>query len=256
MVVYVEVLFINNFTLLLFVQYLCGVLLRSKNIMFRLIFTSLTGSIIYIVSLYLNAYGFILLALIPFLLTALIANYSHAKDYLTAVFVFIALYFACIGSAVFVAYLANMEAVNIIYFLGNIPFYISVSFIVITFLICYIKRRLLSINITNSNIFDAEMVNGHFCCRTKAYYDTGNTVFTKNGERVVIVSEYIYNKLMPASNEDVKVATISSEYTMPVTPILLKIYFNDGVNKIYKVMAGKGKIDTDRYKIILHKDMR
>ncbi len=81
-------------------------------------------------------------------------------------------------------------------------------------------------------------------------------VCTKNGEWVVIVSDVIYNKLMPAPSQEVKVATIKDEYSLLVTPILIKIYFEDGVNKIYKVMAGKGKIDTDRYKIILHKDMR
>lgn len=256
MVVYVEELFINNFTLLLFVQYLICVLTNNKSNFWKILISSILGSVFYIYSLYLDDYGYVLLALLPFFNTALILRFYHIKDYLTSVFIFIAIYFAIIGSSAFIAYLYGMKAVNLLYLFGNVPFFVSVSFIIITFIICYIKKRLLSINNLNYNIVRAEMINCNYCCRTNAYYDTGNMVCTKNGEWVVIVSEYIYNKLMPAPQNEVTVATVASEYAMPVTPVLIKIYFEDGANKIYKVMAGRGKIDTDRYKIILHRDMR
>lgn len=256
MVVYVEQLFINNLCLLLFIQYLTCVLTNKKAIFLKIVILSCLGSIIYIFSLYIGVWGYVVLALLPFINILLIDKFYHIKDYLTSVFVFVLIYFALLGSSAFLAYLSGMKAVNILYFLGYIPFFISISFVIITFLVCYIKKKLLNVNRLNSNILRVELVNSNYCCRTNAYYDTGNMVSTKNGEWVVIVSEVIYNKLMPAPCEEVKVATVASEYTMQITPVLIKIYFEDGVNKIYKVMAGRGKIDTDRYKIILHKDMR
>ncbi|NLL56139.1 MAG: hypothetical protein GX242_02885 [Clostridiales bacterium] len=256
MVVYVEELFINNLCLLLFVQYLTCLLINIKARPVKIILVSLFSSLIYIFSLYIGFWGYLMLIFFPFLIVSLLKNFTHIKDYLTAVFIFVLIYFALIGSSAFIAYLYGMQAVNILYLLGNIPFFISISFILITLFACYIKAKLLTILRLNSNILQVEIINSNYCCRTKAYYDTGNMVCTKNGEWVVIVSDVIYNKLMPAPSQEVKVATIKDEYSLLVTPILIKIYFEDGVNKIYKVMAGKGKIDTDRYKIILHKDMR
>lgn len=255
MVVYVEELFINNLTLLLFVQYLSCVLTNKNTDFGKILIAACIGSCIYIVSLYIGKYGYILLV-VPFVNSAIITRTYHIKEYLVFVFIFILLYFAIIGSSAFIAYLYGMDDVNILYFLGNIPFFISVSFASITLFVCHIKKQLKSFNSLNSNVLRVEIINCNYCCRTNAYYDTGNMVCTKNGEWVVIVNEYLYNKLMPAPSEYVKVATVVSEYTMQITPILIKIYFQDGMNKIYKVMAGRGKIDTDRYKIILHKDMR
>lgn len=242
--------------MLLFVQYLTLILLNKQINIIRLIISSLAGSIIYILSLYIDNYGYALISLLPFINTIILNSFCHVKDYLTSVFIFIALYFAIIGSSVFIAYLINIKSVNIIYFLGYIPYYISISCIVITFLIIYIKKELLKINLINENILKAEILNENFSCRINAYYDSGNMIYAKNGEMVVIVNENLYNELMPATNVNITVATITEEKCIPATPVLLKIYFQDGMNKIYKVMAGKGKIESHRYNIILHKDMR
>lgn len=256
MVVYVEELFINNLALLIFTLYISGVVCKAATSYIKINISSCLGAAVYVAALYLNEWGYPLLILQPFICVALAYRFCRAKDYLTTTFVFVMIYFALIGSSACLSYLYGTKAVNILYFCGSIPFLISISFIIITVLVLYIKKRLLVLNTFRNNILRAEVVNANFGCRTNAYYDTGNMVCAENGERVVIVSAELYNKLMPAPVVNVRVGTIGGEYDMPATPILIKIYFEDGANKIYKVMAGKGKIETDRYKIILHRDMR
>lgn len=256
MIVYAEYLFINYFTLLFLVQYLSCTLLNAPIYAFRCALAAAAGSILYICGLYTGGFGYLLLLAYPVFCMPLAVRIRHIKDYAIGISVYAALYFAILGAALFIAFLSGLRDINLIYLAGNVPFYISASAGAIIALALYIKKELLKINILNVNLFTAEVINGHCACRTIAYYDTGNMVCTKNGEWVVIVDESLYNRLMPAECEQVEIMTVADKHTLSATPIYLKIYFHDGGNKIYKAMAAKGNISTDRYKIILHKEMR
>ena len=92
--------------------------------------------------------------------------------------------------------------------------------------------------------------------KVNAYYDSGNQLQDpSSGEPMVIISKRLFNKLGCKSQSDITIKTLAGIKNIPTVALDFKIYFNKGMNKIYKVKAGITEDINENYDIILHTDM-
>lgn len=254
MTVYAEFVFLSNVVVDAFIGALSVIVLRAKIGAIRLFLFSITGGLVSCVYPLVGDYGYLLKALCALLLPVFLIKIDKFKTYCTIVAVFVAISFGMGGAvlALNVLFHSGLSFVDMTY--GRIPLIISCAglIIIILYSIC-VKNRVHIAN-KNGNVYKVSIKNDNGFCNCRAFYDTGNRVYTNYGERVIIVSERVYNKLMPAREEEISIYTPSGIDGIRTTDAELVIYFPSGVNKIYNVKAGKGRV-MGGVQIILHSDM-
>ena len=254
MTVYVEYIFMSNVVIDAFIAAFTVIVLRGKVSVMRLIFASVTGGIISCVYPLVGNYGYLLKLFCAVLLPVILIKIDKFRTYCTTVAVFLAISFALGG--IVLAFSVMLEKGLSFHSLtyGEIPFILSSAGLIVLIIYAILRKNYKKISSYNKNIYNVTITNGNGFCNCKAFYDTGNRVYTNYGERVVLVSERVYNKLMPAEEGTVYISTPQGSGFIPVVDAEIVIYFPSGDNKIYYVKAGKGQINGD-IPIILHGDM-
>lgn len=255
MTIYVEVIFISNFLIDLFICVLTLMINKSAFNAFRLIMCSTIGGISAAIYPLISSYGYIVKVITAILIPALLKKHKKFSEYAVSLstFLCVTLILGGLALSLTTVFSDSLTYEKLTY--GIFPILLSVSGILLIFLLKFLKKELIKTRNRNVLIYEATIANENCSLRCKAFYDSGNRVYTKNGERVVIVNSAVYNKLMPAQVFSVAVSTPAGSFGMPVTDAILKIYFGDGENKIYKVKAGKGNVAVGDTQIILHSDM-
>ncbi|MFA6867074.1 MAG: sigma-E processing peptidase SpoIIGA [Clostridia bacterium] len=257
MTIFVEDLFLNNFGLEILLLYLVCIVLNKKINYILLAMCGIFLAIIYIFCLYKQGYWLIVYIAVKPIIIFLFLQFRHIKDYLSYLFLYVVLNCACIGSVILILLILAKPTTNFLYYYGKLPIFVSAILVLLTIDVVYLKKSLIKTTKYNINLHKVEMVNGNgYCCQTIGYYDTGNMVCTKNGEGVVIVDEILYNKLKSKNTEQVIISTIAGTKKFFGTKVLIKIYLEDGTNKIYRATAIGSTLNSNKYKIILHNTMR
>ncbi|MBO5776127.1 MAG: sigma-E processing peptidase SpoIIGA [Clostridia bacterium] len=104
-------------------------------------------------------------------------------------------------------------------------------------------------------VCNVEILKDGKCAKTKAYWDSGNSIYDK-GVPVIVISNKLANKIALSSNETLAIKTVSGNAILPVTEVELKIYYDKKTHKLYQTKALiSDKMDLRGYDVILHKEM-
>ncbi len=255
MTVYVEIVFISNMLIDAFICVLTLFLLKERAQKSRVLICSIVGGLASMVYPIIATYGYVVKIITAIVIPLLLKRHKKFKSFCACFIVFLSVTATLGGLTLLVtnAFGDSLSYQTMTY--GTFPILVSTAGLIIVLLLSALKREVVSVRVKNSLTYDVVLSNPNAQVKCRAFYDSGNRVYTKNGERVVIVSEEVYNMLMPSTEEVVTINTPVGNSGMYVTDVELEIYFEDGGNKIYKVKAGKGTANIDGTQIILHSDM-
>lgn len=255
MTVYIEIVFLSNLLIDAFICLLTVFFLKVRPQKCRLIICSVIGAIASSVYPIFASYGYVIKIITAIIIPILLVKHKKFKSYCACFAVFLLITAALGGIVLFISSVFGDSLSYQALTYGTFPMLISGAGLAIVMLLFTLKREVASVRRRNLLIKDVVIGNRNISLKCKAFYDSGNRVYTKNGERVVIVNEDVYNMLMPSPEESVTINTPVGNSGMKVTDVELEIYFDDGINKIYKAKAGKGMLGIGGTQIILHSDM-
>lgn len=258
MTIYVEDVLLNSCAFQLLILYLSAVISDRRIKWLNIFFCAFVMAIVYTLCL---LGGGVIFMVVYFVISPVLflvfLQFRHFKEYITYLLIALVLKLSCIGIVFITSLFISINITSIFYIYGKIPAIGSAALLIISVDVVYLKKNLMKIVKSNINLHKVQLIgqNG-YRCQTIGYYDTGNNVCAKNGEGVIIMENGLYNKFEISGGERVIISTIAGSKTFYGTKILLRIYFEDGTNKIYKAIAVGGDIGTNKYKIILHNSMR
>lgn len=253
MTLYVEIVFLSNFMIDAFLGALTLFLLKCPLEVKRIGIFSLLGAIMSAIYPVLANYGYLLKISGLIILPIFLKKFSKFKDYLITLAVFLTVTVAA-GGLTFA--FANFTSVDLTYnelTYGVFPLVTSASGLILLSVAQYLKKELKLTHKKNSLYYEVYILNDRCKCRCRAFYDSGNRVYANNGECVVIVSDRVYNMLMPAESEYLGIYTAAGKYNMEITDAVVFV-LKDGEGSVYKVKAGRSNVATDT-DMILHSDM-
>ncbi len=255
MTVYVEIIFLSNFCIDAFIFCLVNTILKVKSSILRIIFAAFIGGLCSAVYPFIGQYANIMKIALGLVLPFFFRKIAIFKDYIITLSVFLTVSFSLAGCV----YLLNGFSLKNVSFspvtYGIFPILFCSSGLILTFMCGNTITKLLPQRTKNENYYKVVIENENARVSSIAYYDSGNRVFANNGERVVFVSEDIYNKLMPAKEKSIVVSTINGKRLVKTTDAKVQIYFGENENKIYYACIGLGNMENVDQKILLHAEM-
>lgn len=254
MTIYVEIVFISNFLIDAFLGAMTLFLTKNPLNVKRILLFSFSGAVLSTVYPLFSKFGYLLKIFGLVVLPVFLKKNTRFKEYLvmTAVFLTVTVATGGIATGLSVFNSDGLSFDELTY--GTFPILVSTSGLVVLATIGYLKKELRKIAKKNSYYCEVYITNGQNKCRCKAYYDSGNRVYANNGECVVIVSERIYNMLMPAESEYLGIYTAGGKYNMEITDAAV-ILLSEGEGIFYKVKAGRAFNVSADADVILHSDM-
>lgn len=255
MTVYVELIFLSNMCIDAFIFCLVNTVLKVKSDITRLLFASVIGGFCSAIYPFIGVFRIIMKIFLALVLPAIFRKIYTFKDYLITLSSFLCISFILAGCVLMLNGFStkNLSFNPIIY--GIFPILFCLSGFIITILLGNIIFKLLPQRLKNGNLYRVSIANENGKINSVAYYDSGNRVFTDNGQWVVFVNSDIYNKLMPAKEKSIIIATINGKSIVKTTSATIKIYLGEFENKIYKVHIGLGDMLSINQKILLHAEM-
>lgn len=255
MTVYVELIFLSNFCIDAFILCLTGTLLKSKINFSHLFMGSLMGGVCAAIYPFVGVLRIALKIFLAMLLPLFVKKISTFREYFVTLCCFLAISFVLAGCVLMLNGFSttNLTFNPIIY--GIFPILFGLSGFIITLLIGNLIYKLIPQRQSGSNLYKVTIANERGKISAWAYYDSGNRVWGRYGEKVVFVSKDIYDKLMPAKESAVNISTINGNSVVRATDATIKIYLGWNENKIYKVSIALGDMQNINQKILLHAEM-
>ncbi len=201
-VIYADVLIVINvyvnYLLLILTSYISEAELNRL----RAVMTSLSAGIFSLIILIPETNDFLMtvIRIVFLILIVLFAfNFKSKKLFLKILFIFLAVNFSFAG-IIFALWLF-VSGDNIYFYNGIVYFDIDLTFLILTTVICYLFLKVFSyLNSRKSCrdlIYDIELYINNEKIRTKAFYDSGNSLIDPfTGEGVTIVSFDIIRKAL------------------------------------------------------------
>lgn len=250
--IYVEVIFLNNLAIDVFLVLNTLVLQKRKISKIRVILSSLTGAVFAVGYLFVPHFAQIIIKiLLALLMSAMFDKYKNAKEYLksTAVFVMLTYFFGGIVSGI-----SNFVCIDL-------TKYLLLAFVIISLFLAEIVILILVRTASKRHKMykTATLVFGEKSCKLRALYDSGNALCdTYSGLPVVVLSKSGKIKLnaLDIRNIDnfegfINAKTLSGSAEMPMIKID-KIVLD---NQEYRCMIAISENDFDDCEIILHNSM-
>ncbi len=237
MQVITELYFINNFIICMYTLYLGIQILRLNYSLIRVVLSSLICAVIMYVFTIIKSNS------IYFIITSIViscifsAKYKDIYTYFYMIVINLALRISIVGLFLIVSLLLPSSQI----YVSNITFQSSVLIVVflVSILISMFSKKINKEKLQNKNYFLVEISNMDKKIRTLALLDTGNNIFSKSGQAVNIVSNKVFKCLDLIPVENVEIQTINGKSSLIVANATIKIYFDNGMNKIVNIMVGK-----------------
>lgn len=136
--------------------------------------------------------------------------------------------------------------------LGFFDYPILFSVLGLLLLICLKNIKLKPIGV-NKNYYECVVLVGDKKVNTVAFFDSGNRIFAKNGDPVVLVDNAVYNRF-DGEEQDVFFSTLSGMGVTPCRSGVVSVYCN-GKWIERDVMVARNPKKIKQYGVILHGDM-
>lgn len=257
MTVYIEIIFVSNFFIDLFLCVFCLAVTKRKAGTVRIILSAAFGGLVSAIYPFIGSYGYIIKGLCAVIMIIIIAPGKKFVDYITTLLTFLAITFLLGGMVEFFidAIDAGLNYYDFTY--GALPIIVCVCLTVVVRLWEVVKKELVYVRQKNSLYSYVVLRSADFEKKCRAFYDSGNRVYANNGEPVIFVTEQIYNRLTAQEESSVCVMTQNGASQITIRKALLEVYCREGENIIYQVSVGKLSSGTllDA-EILLHSDMQ
>lgn len=256
MKIYIEIVFISNFFIDLFLIVFTLAVLKKKAKTVRVIISALLGGLFSVVYPLCGIYKYFLKCLCAVIMTAVAGSYKKFGEFIAVLLTFCATTFILGGLITFFLGFAGDRFTYNDFTYGLIPILISSSCIGIIFFVDLLFKEVGKVRHKNLLYYDVLLKSGNYSKKCRAFYDSGNRVYANNGEPVIFVKEKIYNVLARESGNCgyVDIVTAVGIKSVPICIADIEIYFADGTNIIYKVFVGKLTAPCEA-EILLHSDM-
>ena len=254
MTIYIEIVFISNLLIDGFIFSLVLTVLKLPLNPVKIFLLSVAGATLSSFYPYSGNYGMWIQIISMLIFPFFIRIPRHFNEYIVTLATFLSVTLI-LGGIVFAFNYFKSDLDYSTFTYGAFAITMSVAGMTLLILFKVLLKELKSHRIYNGNILRATVGNSRGKVDCKAFYDSGNRVFAKNGEPVIFIKEQVYNTLMPAEVDTINVVTPNGYGEMQVTDAELEIYFENGENRIYKVKAGKSPYLNGEAQIILHGDM-
>lgn len=253
MVVYVETVFLTNFSVNALVIYLSLITVRQKLYFWRIFIASTLGALLALTMPYLNGKLILYRIATVFLLVAVIASYAELKRYFLCLAVFLGYTFLLAGIT---EGLMNLFSPTI--FSGKttwLPFWISISAFLMLIGIRSAIKMILRVRSVSKNSFRVEVSISKRIYRVDAFYDTGNRLYEPKSMAPVVMLSPKYFKNVKTTKQ-IKISTVSGFEVLKATPLdYIKIYNDGHVSKIENIVGALSKTEFNGYQLLLHSDM-
>lgn len=261
MVVYIEYIFLDNLAINAVILYATFLIVKKSVSVPGLIFSSSVGGLFSALYPFLNFYNYLVKALLGIFMVFISAKFKNFKEYIKALLFFYVTSFTLAGITLM---LANYNVIELSEFSARIqlfPFCIAVScFILLLLMKAAAKERK---RMTKSDfIYDAKVFIGvNENTAVKAYYDSGNRIYTKNGKPVVVISKSLHKKISESKpfeeeceRETLTVNTVAGVRVLETVPISFALNYGKGDRRVFNVTAGISDTPLG-CDIILHNEM-
>jgi hypothetical protein len=258
MQVYVEYALAENFCMDFVLLYSAKIITKNTCGIFKVAASSLFGAIFAVLVAMFSlgtAVAVILKIVCGLLLAALAGRFNSIKSYVKFTLIFFALTAFEGGAMLGIFMLAGVDySEGEGWVLSSVPIGIPLFFGLILLLVC--KRLAVKISAKYSkNTVEITAFVGEKCAKTKAFYDSGNSVYYM-GSPVSVVPYDFAKKLIKV--EGIKkcttVHTVAGEQKLPIFTADKIIIGSDGNKKtLYKIRLGVSEKDIQ--KAVLHPDL-
>lgn len=255
--IYIEYIFIDNFAVNLFILYLTLYILKRKVNIGLMFLSAFIGAIFSVLYPFLGIYNLIVKILLAPILILIIFRYKNLREYIFTLTTFYFVSFALAGAVIM---LNSFQLVDLTKYNGQLqlmPFCIFGSSLIILVLLKFSREQLYRHKRVVSLLFSVEvnaLDNKSIC--TYAFYDSGNQLYDpKHNTPIVIISDRLYNRIPKENIGNILVKTVAGYKNLVTVNIVFRLYFNDTMNKIYKVQAGVSEDMNRDYDMILHTEM-
>lgn len=253
MVVYVEIVFLNNLAINMVICLSVYKVQKIKLSWGRIIGVSILGAVAAVFYPKIAQYSLLVRLTLSFVMVLLLIKYQNIWQALTALALFYLITF-CLAGAVFMLstnnYLQKFDKI-----IEFAPTFIALGIFLAYFLLSFITRELYAFRQKYNLEYNVDISSAYGHCQTKAYYDSGNCVYDADCQPVVIISDKIYNQLKGGNEQYLSVSTIGGVQLIKIIKVELKIYQGADSNKIFNISAGISANLKKNYDVILHVDL-
>lgn len=236
MVVYIEYVIVDNFTLDLLLAYLCRTLLREKPTWWRLLFSAVVGTALVFPFLYIRPTWARLLYKVA-VLVACCLPLSDCARLLRKNLVLYAVLSAVFGGLYYIMAGAQLTPrAGVVTTTGGQVAAVAGSVLLGLYVIRQVRGLVREIKVKRHTV-KVQLVNGERFIFVKGYYDTGNTVVATDGHGVVFLSPRLAAHIGDMHRVDhIEVRTIMGKNAFDLYLIdCVKIYCEGRVNTINHV---------------------
>ena len=259
MVVYVELVILDNLVIDYLLLKTTFFLVKGVYSKFRLLLSALLGCAVALIIPLISHLTILSMAvkiLTGFLITITAKNYKGVKEYFICTAIFFLLTFALGGSIIAIFSFFNLSESNSLSIgLTLIPAYLSISFIKSVF--NFIKRK----QTINQNCVNCRVVLNNLEINAIGFFDTGNGVYSRDMPVVFcnrsLALKLISKKLKLPNVSYISVNTIAGKENLLSFKLdKIMIYMNDKENIYNNVVLAVSKHSVGvGYDILLHPDL-
>jgi stage II sporulation protein GA (sporulation sigma-E factor processing peptidase) len=249
--VYVEYVFINNLAVNLVICLLVYKMQKIKLSPLRLSIASVLGAIIALLYPLIEKYDLLVRIALSLLMVGVLIKYTSVWQYLTSLALFYLVTF-CFAGAVLMLSSGDYLDKGMIEF---VPALIAAGIFAAFILINFITKEIYTIRRRRLLEYQVELSTEYGRCSAKAYYDSGNGIYDKENQPVIIISDKVYDLLKGGEEDMLGISTLSGEDLIKIIKVRLKIYMEKDANRIFNINAGVSTKLNNNYDVILHVDL-
>lgn len=254
MVVYVEILLLDNFFVDLLIGY-CAVWITGHNSKKAKQFLSAAaGSLLTLPLPYIPGYFSILYKVFVLLICTFILYFKkNVRGYLKITLIYSVISFLLAG---IIVWLFNMESSDLtntfVYDRGGLAGFTALGML----LLLYFIRQIIGFNAerhVQSKLIKASIINKDISLDVTALIDTGNLLLDSNGRSVVVANAEVIAKIgeLEQMGDMVVNSATGSKILHLVKLPQMKIYYSDSVNTLENITVALSDMAYDKYQLII-----
>ena len=250
MTVYYEILFLSDFCVDALLSSLTVVALRSNLRVGRIFLVSFFGGLgAVLTALFPNYRIFIFVTLLP-TIPFFMKRQKNYREYFLSLLAFMCVT-AVLGGVVLMAKALWVPTKTLRY--GAVPISVGLGGSFVVFMAQKLLAEAPKERKKNALSYPVSLSCGGKRKTYEGFYDSGNRVYSDEGEQVIFVAPEVYHSLL-GHEETLAVRTAGGVFTTTVAPAELTVRYPSGNVAVYRVKAAKSDALLHE-SIILHGDM-
>ena len=242
--VYIEVVFINNFIVDLFIIYLTIWAAKKEFKKFRSILAAVFGAAIAIAYPLIGNFKYLVAVLLSPIMVLIFFSFKTAKEYFFGLLIFTGITFALGGATMGIIYLSGLKITSSIAY--------GFTFLGCLFLTYFIKQMLKRRSGRRIDKVTLYLYGEKY--ELKGLYDTGNSLSDKTTLKpVVVLSKKLGDRFVSKSDREITVKTVGGTASLKLlTPEKIELAKGKDVSIKKDFLVAVSKENYHGYDVVLH----